>query len=280
MVYCLFLGYWIVSRRWTGLALCLLLGLISCTLGDVKIFSYAIIIPGLVAIAIYAIKYNALGTALMMLSLIIAAFLGFISLYNSIIPSAENLPVQTYIQDPSKLYEYLYFSRSGYESGGERYSDLGRMYAVEVGWKSLQTDPVTFLFGYGLGARSESRTWGTSGVAISSGAFGWSVGTSLLILMQELGLAGLTILGCIIIWIIVSQAHDIRSRPDSPSNHIRYALILFSLVLPFLIWYNNIWAMRVPMFIYWYLIGYVLAEARALPSRAQEPAPELIVQKA
>jgi hypothetical protein len=280
MVYCLFLGYWIMSRRWVGLLASLVLGLISCTLGDVKVFPYTILIPGLVAIAIYAIKYHALGNALVILCFIAAAFLGFMILYNSIIPSAERLPVQAYLTDPAKLYEYLYSSRSGYDSGGERYSDLGRMSAVEVGWKSLQADPVTFLFGYGLGARSESRTWGTSGVALSSGAFGWSVGTSLLILMQELGLVGILLLACIILWIIISQAHDIRLLPHSPSNNLRFAIVLFSLLLPFMLWYNNIWGMRVPMFIYWYLIGYVLAESRVLPSRAQEPVFEIIGQKA
>lgn len=280
MVNCLFLGYWIVTRRWGGFVASLGLGLLSCALGEVKLFPYVITAAGLMAIVTYAIKFRSLGRAFITLTLIVVALFGFVSIYNSIVPSADDVPFQAYLEDPSRLYDYLNFSKSSYSSDGARYSDFGRMYALEVGWKSIKRDPVTLLFGYGIGARSESRTWGTTGVALTSGAFGWSVGTSLLILMQETGVVGLIMFGGLIVWIIFSLVHAIRAIPTSPANGIRYALVFVSLLWPIMLWYSNVWAMRVPMVIYWYLLGYVLAESRTLEAHAPERTLELSVQGA
>ena len=272
------LGYWIVSRRWVGFVISLSLGLISCGLGEVKLFPVAITVIGLIAVLTYAIKFRSWGRAFIAMTLIMAALAGFVFLYNSIVPDYGGVPIQTYVQDPTKLYEYLNFSVSSYSGDGSRYSDFGRMYALKIGWKSITTDPVTLLFGYGLGARSESNTIDTTGVALKSGAFGWSVGTSLLVLMQETGVVGLSILGCFVLWIIFSLAHDIREFPASPANGIRYALIFISLMWPILLWYSTVWAMRVPMIIYWYLLGFVLAESRGLRSYVPEHVIKLSAQ--
>ena len=262
LINCIFLGDWIVSRRWKGLVVSLGLGLLSSVFGEVKMFPTTITVIGLVAAVIYAIRYRSLRSFFIILSLILVAAVCFVFLYNIVVPDAERVPFQAYLENPTRLWRYLNFSVSSYSEDGTRYSDFGRMYAVQVGWKAINTDPVTFLFGYGIGARSESRTLGATGIALISGDFGWSSGTSLLIMMQETGFIGLLVLGCVILWIILALAHDIRFKPDSLFINLRYALIFFTLTLPVLIWYTNVWTMRVPMLCYWYLLGYALAEAR------------------
>ena len=123
------------------------------------------------------------------------------------------------------------------------------------------------MLGYGLGARSESVTFGTAGIGLTTGYLGLSVGTSLLIIMQEMGLVGLAVLSYIILWIIFTLASDIRRSPFSMANSLRYGLLIFSILWPVWLWYANVWTMRVPMFLYWYLLGYVLAESKSLSSR-------------
>jgi hypothetical protein len=264
LVNCLFLGYWIVSRRWIGFMASLSLGLVSSALGEMKLFPLIIVVIGLAAAITYAKKYRAPRSVVITFTLIAAAALGFVFLYNSIVPDASQVPIQSYLEDPARLSHYLNSSRTHYNQDGSRSSDFGRMYALEVGWNSISIDPVTMLFGYGLGSRSESRTWGATGVALASGDYGWSVGTSLLILMQETGLIGLTVLACLILWVVFTLARQIRALPLSSVNGLRYALIFFSLLLPLMLWYANVWAMRVPMLIYWYLVGYILADSRIM----------------
>lgn len=262
LVNCIFFGEWIVSRQWKGLVASLSLGLLSSVLGEVKMFPTAIGIVGLAAAVIYAVRHRSFRSFINLLSLILVAVGCFIILYNNIVPDAERVPLQSYLENPARLWRYLNFSVSSYSEDGTRSSDFGRMYAVQLGWQSISTDPVTFLFGYGIGARSESRTLGATGVALTSGDFGWSTGTSLLIMLQEMGFIGLLVLGGLIVWILLALAHDIRVKPDSSFASLRYAMIFFTMLLPILLWYANVWIMRVPMLSYWYLLGYVLSEAR------------------
>jgi hypothetical protein len=262
MVNCILLGDWFVSKRWLGFAVALVLGLISGVLGEIKLFPFAITFTGLMAAIVYAVRFRAVGKALFMATMIAGIFIVFVNLYNMLVPGADKRPLQSYVLNSSNLDEYMHFSKTAYARDGSRYSDLGRMEAIEMGWDSLKKDPVTLLFGYGIGARSQSATWGMSGVTLASGAYGYSVGTSLLMLMQEMGVVGLSMFGFLILWIIVSMVRDINRFPQSPATALRYGLIFISFLWPIMLWYANVWPMRVPMLIYWYLVGFVLAESR------------------
>jgi hypothetical protein len=226
-----------------------------------KLFPVTIIVIGLIAIALYTIKYKAPGKMLFFLALIFVVVMAFSYFYNIIVPDADTLPLQGYITNPSALYGYLNNSYRHSREGGV-YTDIGRGDAVRIGWQSLQKTPLTLLFGYGLGTRSESQTFGTAGVALTTGDLGLSVGTSMLVLMQEMGLLGMFALGGLILWILLSLFVDIRGNPDSPVTELRYALLLFSLLWAVWLLYATSWTMRVPMLLYWLSLGYVLAEAR------------------
>jgi hypothetical protein len=258
---CVFLGYWITTKRWIELVIALVFCTISSVLGEMKLFPMAITVIGLLAIILYAYKYRAPGKMFVFLILILIILISFVYLYSIIVPNADDYSILTFITDPAKLYHYLN-SADRFNREGNIYTDIGRGYAVQLGWNSLQKDPVTLLFGYGIGTRSESQTLGTAGVVLTTGDLGLSIGTSMLVMMQEMGLLGLAVLGALILWIVASLVHDIREKPNSLALELRYALLLFSVLWPVWLLYATCWTMRVPMLLYWLSLGYVLAESR------------------
>jgi O-antigen ligase len=149
-----------------------------------------------------------------------------------------------------------------YNLQGSTYADIGRVAAVQLGWSSLQKDLYTFIFGYGIGSRSESKTLGAAGVALTGGYLGWSVGTSLLVFMQEMGVLGLTSFFAFILWINVSMVREMRKNPFSTAFGIRVAVLMFSSLWPIWLFYAVTWTMRVPMLLYWFILGYVFAESQ------------------
>jgi hypothetical protein len=268
MVNCLYLGIWINKKHWRGLVFAMLLGAISSVLGEMKLFPYALAISGFLAVLIYANRHRTLHVVFTYAPLILTVALGFVYVYNQIVPGATRVPFQTYLESPAALSRYLNRADS-YSTSRGLYTDIGRGYALSYGLESIQESPMTLLFGFGLGARSESRTLGTAGIGLTTGGLGLSVGTSLLILMQEMGLVGLILLGIFILWIINTLVSDIRRYPTSPATSLRYGLLFSSILWPIWLWYANVWTMRVPMLLYWYLLGYVLSESHNLSDRLQ-----------
>jgi hypothetical protein len=265
LVCCLFFGHWIMTRQGMGLLLAVGLCMISSVLGEMKLFPVALAIIGVIAAGLYGIKYHTPGKMLAYVTLTLIILFGFVSLYNAIVPGAGEFPLQAYLTNSSERWWYLNRAES-YNDNGVIYTDIGRGYALRLGWESIQKNPSTFLFGYGIGARSESRSLGTAGVALTSGDLGLSAGTSLLVMMQEMGVLGMIVLTGFWLWALRALINDIRSFPESPASFIRYALFLFSALWPLWLWYAVTWTMRVPMLLYWLLLGYVFAEARIASS--------------
>jgi hypothetical protein len=264
----LFLGHWTATKKGKGMIIALLLSLVSSVLGEMKLFFVGLLGMGLIAFVMYAIRYRTFLKLLIYSGLFILTLLGYMYIYNAINPYASNTPIQTYLTDPQALYDYLNFQRKYYINGSV-YTDMGRNAALMVGWESIQSDPVTFLFGWGIGSRSESNTLGTAGLGIEQGDLGLTSGTGLLVKMQETGVIGLAFLGCFFLWVIVRMFKGLARRPDSEASEIRYALILFTILFPILLWYNNAWILRVPMLLYWTMLAYTLSEATGFSPRVK-----------
>lgn len=269
MINCFFLGYWISTRRWLELVIVMVLGGVSSVLGEMKLYPYGIAIVGIIALVIYSKKYRNFKVILGYLPIIVAVSLGFVIVYNLIVPGANRVPFQTYLESPDALSEYLNRSES-FSTNEGRYTDIGRGFALSYGWNSIRKDTLTLLFGYGLGARSVSRTLDTAGIGLTTGGLGFSVGTSLLILMQETGIVGLLSLGGLFIWILTKLSADIQKEPSSDNTSLRLGLLFCTILWPIWLWYANVWTMRVPMLLYWYLLGYVFSESHQLADKIQK----------
>jgi O-antigen ligase len=140
---------------------------------------------------------------------------------------------------------------------------MGRGAALSAGWDALQSDPVTLLFGMGLGSRSESRTLGAVGIGQQGREI--TSNTGLLIMMQEMGIIGLLTFAGFCSWVILRMIKDIRRNPDSEATPMRYALVLFTIFWPLWLWYNTAWTIRLPMLFYWSMVAYTIAEASGFP---------------
>jgi hypothetical protein len=235
-----------------------------------KLFPFVVVVLLLLTMVLLNARGGNLWRLVPFVLILAFVLFGFVRTYDAVvaIPLGTE-PLQAYL-DIENLADYFNFTR---RLPGELayYTELGRNAAVSYAWESIQEDPMTLLFGLGIGARGESRTLGTAGVGLRRGDLGLTTGTSLLVMMQELGVMGLLALGGFILWIVLALRRDIQKYPDSPVTELRYGLMLFSLLWPLWLWYGTVWIFRVPMLIYWVALGYVLGEPRKVASRV-EPA--------
>ena len=257
-VLCLVLGQWLVERRWRNLALVMVLGIVSSVLGEIKFFlpaSLAVLCLGFAIFILQSGQVWKLVPYVIFLGISVAVF---IVGYNTFVPNAEKVPIESFITDSGTLDSYM---NKHYQSKISGNYIMGRSLAVQYGWDSKTRDPITFIFGMGIGARGESRSLTTAGIALTGSAQKYSVSSSLLVLMQEMGLLGLTAIGVFIFWIAISQFRAIGRAPQSPVSELRYALVLFSLLWPLWVYYATVWNQEVVMLLYWSSLGYIFGAA-------------------
>ena len=255
---CLALGYWLHYGQWRMFIWSILLGSIASGLGEIKFFPFAALLVGVLAVLMQVIEGGHLPRLMIFIALFTVLTPAFASFYNIVVADAQGSKrIEEYL-DPDTLNEYLYKTYA--RSGGRFY--IGRGFAFNLGWQSIQRDETTFLFGMGIGARSESQALGIVGAGLTQGDYGITAGTSILVFMQEFGIVGLSLFIVIGIWIIVVLWRDVHRYPDSETNPLRFGLIIFTFLWPFWLWYGRIWIFSVVMLLYWFSLGYVLCMAR------------------
>ena len=257
-VVCLAFGRWLASGNWKTLVVVLAMGAGSSALGAIKIFPFAVAGLGMMALLIYLARGGNLVKPIPVAALVGGMFLVSMNIYNSVVPSAQRKPIERFFQ-LENLTEYLDRVELGSGEGSyyRRYH-LGRNFALKYGWDVIQRDAATFLFGMGLGARGESRTLGTAGEGLLQGPHGRTAGTSLLVLLQELGMMGQIVFAGFISVTAFYLFQGTRKNPESDVNELRYALLLFTLLWPLWLWYTNVLTHRVLMLLYWVALGYTL----------------------
>lgn len=252
-------GRWIVRGEWKMLVLILVLGAASSVLGEIKLFPIVLGLFSALVLLIVTLRDGQIYRAVLYLLLLVGVMVAFVILYNSVIAVETGRPIEEYIFDMGKTNHYLNFATVE----GGRY-EFGRSYAVNYGWKSIQRDATTFLFGMGLGARSESVSFGLAGAGLQRGYFGVFVGTSLLVMMQEMGVVGLASLAIFSAWLIITLLRAISRQPRTDFAVLCYAIILFTIGWPLWLYYNVAWTLAAPMWLYWTMVGYVLRNSSRL----------------
>jgi len=268
LVLCLVLGHWLAHREWQALVLVLGMGIFVAVLGGMKFYPFAALALGVLSSVVFIFQTRRLWKLVPYVVLIGTVVVAFIGFYNLVRPTALSLPLEKYLE-PQTFIKYTHRADRTLVQG-KYYYDIGRNYALAYGWNSILSDPTTFLFGMGLGARGESRSLGTAGAALLRGNLGLATGTSLLVIMQEVGLVGMVVLGCFIVWTVVVLFKGVKNYPQSNAVELRYGLLLFSLLWPLWLWYNTAWINRPAMLIYWSALGYVLSEPDRHGIRTQQ----------
>jgi hypothetical protein len=259
-VLCLALGQWLAQGQWRVLAAVLVLGTVSSVLGEIKLFPVGVIALAMLTGTLFIFRARKLGKLIPYVVVFGLVVLIFTLAYNATIPAAQTRPMEKFLERQT-LDAYLN-SRYRINTFGRYSYHVGRNFAIRYGWNAIRRDTTTLLFGMGLGARGESRTLGTAGVGLLRGSLGLNSGTSLMIMMQELGLVGLVVLGGFIFWTVVALFKAIKRYPQSDAVELRYALLLFSLPWPLWLWYSTTWIQRVSMLLYWAALGHVLGESQ------------------
>lgn len=259
LVLCFAFGDWLASQRWKYLLAALFLGLISSVLGEMKLFFLAMALIGIIGVIAFILRGKQVWRLIPLAFILTITLSVVIPLYNRIVPSASQVPLDRFISDPEVLSTYLTFVNKT-TTGTEYYYDVGRNYAIAYGWDKINNRPDYLSLGYGLGARSESRSLGFVGRGIEEGELGVNSGTSLLVILQETGLLGIIVFSSFFLIIIIQLFRHIRKNPKSQANNLRLGIIIFTLFWPIWLWYNAAWTLRVPMLLYWGMLGYVISE--------------------
>lgn len=260
------LGEWLANRKSIPLFFTLCLGVISSALGEMKMLLPVMLVMVGIAVLVFIFQARDLHKLIpytLGFGFIITAFL---SIYNLVVPGARQNPLQKGLTDIQLLTRYMDTSRRSIY-GQSVYTDMGRNFALRYGWQQISENPQTLLFGFGLGSRSESFSLRIAGQGLLQGNLGFSTGTSLLVFMQETGVVGLACLVGFILVVIFYLIRQLRQESGSKLNCIRYGLILFTLFWPLWLWYNTAWILRVPMFLYWLTLGYVMGRSSPIPQR-------------
>ena len=262
---CIASGYWIATGNWQYLIYASLVGGGSSLLAVTKFYFPAIVALAVVAVLIYAIRGGKLHSALIYLLLSAIFIVAFAYLYN-IIADARGLRNFEDYFDLS--ISQRYFGSARYDADDGRYH-LGRNFSLQHGWELLQRDTTTTLFGYGLGARGESTSLGIIGGGLEDSLYGIATGTSLLILLQELGLVGMGLFGLFSIWTCRVLWQFAAVADDPYEKTFCYGLLIYSIFWPIWLWYDGTWSFAVAMILYWALLGFVLSRYQQSRSYAR-----------
>jgi hypothetical protein len=261
-VLCLAFGVWLAKGYWHILILVICMGIVSGVLAELKFYIFATAILGIFSFAVYFLcNHNPLKLLLIGFIMALAVW-GFFIAYDLIVPGAKNTPLESYL-NLSKVESYRNVRRiSDASEDIQGYTVIGRNYGLAYGWDMIKKDPITLLFGFGLGSRSESRSLGVVGSGLEEGDLGLTTGSSLVIMMYELGLIGLLGLSGFILMVTIELIKGIRNKPHSDILELQYALLMFTLLWPLWLWYSTVWSFRVTMLLYWITLGYVISQQR------------------
>lgn len=251
------LGRWLAKSRWDMLLWVLPLSAIASGLGEMKLFPFVMVAMGVVTFVIQLLRGRHYQKLFFYALFIAVATIAFGMFYNIVVAEARGTRrIEEYLNSET-LDEYL--NRSYRRSNGEYY--FGRGFALRLGWQNIQRDNTTLLFGTGLGTRGESKSLGVAGSGLTGSDFGLNSGTSLLVLLQELGVVGLTVFWLISMWIVAALWLPMMRHPDSEHNTLRFAVMLLTVLWPLWIWYSQTWTFGVFMALYWGSVGYLLGYA-------------------
>ncbi len=268
-------GHWLVHGNWRLLVYVLLVATIASVLGSMRIYFIFMPVFSLLALMLHLLRGGKIQSLLLYLLLLGTLVPSFIYTYNTVVAEPRGLKrFEAFLSDDSGLE---YFDNANYDSDSDRYR-LGRNFSIIYAWQTLQRDPVTLLFGYGIGARGDSSALGIAGTAFTAGPYKNAAGTSGLVLIQELGLFGLGLLIGVLLWFIRVFWRCGSSNRPAALRVLAYGLLIYTCGWPLWVWYNNSWRFGASMILYWGLCGYVLQQSLATNTARSAPpltAPQL-----
>lgn len=252
------LAKWLVVDDWKLSVFVITVGSVASALATNKMYPVALVMLVGLAALIYIVQRGALFRLIPSMIFFVAISSLFVLAYNSTVAESRGSKrIEEYF-NVQTLNEALF--KVEYDEATGSYH-LGRGFALVYGWQRIGRDSTTRAFGFGLGARADSRSLNTSGKGLSEEVYD-DTGTSILVLMQELGVVGLLSLGILCIFLCVRML-QFSIHSDNPDvTMLGYALFMLTVLWPFWLWYHR--PLMFPTFsgAYWVLVGYMFAVQR------------------
>ncbi|RMH01037.1 MAG: hypothetical protein D6706_02670 [Chloroflexi bacterium] len=267
-VICLALGNWLVTGNWRVLLFALGCGMAASALSEIKAFPAVLVLLGLGTLSVHMIRGGQVRRLIIYVVSFVVISYAFISLYNIVIAEGRG---KRRFEEYLNLETTLEYLDTDGGRGGGRYR-LGRNFALRYGWNIIQQDGVTFLFGTGLGSRSSSVSLGIAGQGLLQGYYGLTSGTSLLVMMQEMGMTGLAAFAGVVLWLVGRLWREAMRAQHTDLAILLYGTLLFTLFWPFWLWYHRVWDFAVPMILYWCVLGFVLNQVQRVEPAGEEVA--------
>ncbi len=259
------LGHGVATGDWRSFMIAFVLGLGSSVFAENKIFAVASPLMVGIAAALYLILGGKLWKLMPYLGLFLAGLLLFFAAYNLLVPAADRRPLEQFFFDEETSENYNSHVRDAGSVNDFRVDyKIGRTFAMEYGWNFIWThpDPTVLFFGLGLGAKTESRSLGLVGIAFEQDGLGFTTGTGIMVLLEEMGLLGVVIMAFFMALLNYHLLMDMQKYKNSPTTELRVALFIFTLLWPLWLWYKPVLWYRETMLLYWIAIGYVFYARR------------------
>lgn len=256
------LGHGVASGEWRPFLLAFAMGIVSSVLAENKIFPVAVLMLTMMAAGLTVYLGGKLLKLVPYAALFTVGLVLFFVGYNAFVPAAEKRTLEQFIYDEELRENYNQHVRT--VTSDQADFRIGRAFALEHGWNFIRThgDSSVFLFGLGLGARSESKSLGATGIALEQDGLGLVRGTGIMNLLHEMGLMGVAVVTLFILLLTYLLLRDMRLYRTSIATELRAALLMFTLLWPLLLWYKPFWWFRVSMVLYWIALGYVFYQRR------------------
>ena len=265
---CLGFGHWLATQQWKLLLLIIVLGTVGSMLSLTKFYLVATALLAVTALLFHLIRGGQFKQLFTLVFLLVMGLAILLPVYNIFIARARGLPpLQEYLR-PETAESYLFGDGKGDEDGSY---NLGRGLAVTYGWQQISGDPVTMLFGFGLGSRTTSTALGLSGRGLEDDLYGGSSAPSLGKWLQEFGLVGLVVFLVINHWLIWNMLRHARSTTDPYLATFAYGLSLYTLYWPLWHWYQKPWGSGPMMILYWVALGFVFSRINGKMNRKSRP---------
>lgn len=186
------------------------------------------------------------------LTLFVAVFVPIYDYLNK--ERAYAVPLAEYLNDPERLERYLAPRKKLDATGG-----AGKVDSIVKPLQDLSSDPLRFVFGYGIGNVSDSAL-GHGFVGRYYRAYApYAMETSLGLLILELGVAGVTLIGALM-WLIYRDAWAVARREDDFISAFAAGWVGVSAVIALSLAYTAIVGLASLSFLFWYFAGLVAAD--------------------
>jgi hypothetical protein len=182
------------------------------------------------------------------------AVISFVLVFNFAADTISASEIDVFL-DPTVLGNYL----GGYDSSVIGVYKTGRNFEAMYAWDKNLQDPLTFLFGRGIGSRAESSVLGISGEYSETSLDSTSLRKSLAVLLLETGFIGMLTLAFLCLGLIMTLYKIARPLGNTDMAAIQYGLLVFSALWPLWLWYQPIWSQPIPMLLYWTSLGFALS---------------------